>query len=112
MFTVCAGISAHARELGPDLTDQKFPLLPFSNGESSLQNVVYKITVRNRVSGYHHIENTLANWSFIIVTIGLTPSCLGDMISSINTRRLSRSAVTRAFSQTLEANLWRDMFNI
>lgn len=61
MFTVCTGISAHARELGPDLTDQKFPLFSFSNGEGSLQDVVYKITVRNRVGGDRLKVNALAN---------------------------------------------------
>jgi len=50
MFTVCTGISAHARELGPDLTDQKFPLFSFSNGEGSLQNVVGKLI-------FHHSHN-------------------------------------------------------
>ena len=36
MFAVGTGIPAHARELGPDLTDQLLPLLSFSHGESSL----------------------------------------------------------------------------
>jgi len=41
MFAVGTRIPAHARELGPDLIDQQLLLLPFSDGESSLQNVIY-----------------------------------------------------------------------
>lgn len=42
MFAVGARISAHARELGPDLIDQELPLLSFSDGEGSLENIIYK----------------------------------------------------------------------
>jgi len=36
MFAVGTRISTHACELGSDLIDQEFLLLPFSDGESSL----------------------------------------------------------------------------
>jgi len=42
MFAVGTRISTHARELGPDLIDQELLLLSFSDGESSLQDVVYQ----------------------------------------------------------------------
>lgn len=42
MFAVGTGISAHVRELRPDLIDQELLLLSFSDGKSTLQNVVYK----------------------------------------------------------------------
>ena len=40
MFAVGTGISAHARELGPDLSDQELPLLSFSDGECSLKDII------------------------------------------------------------------------
>jgi hypothetical protein len=42
MFAVGTRISAHVRELGPNLTDQELLLLSFGDGESSLQNVIYR----------------------------------------------------------------------
>jgi hypothetical protein len=42
VFAVGTRISAHARELGPDLIDQELLLLRFSDGESALQNIIYK----------------------------------------------------------------------
>ena len=42
MFAVSTRVSTHARELRSDLTDQELLLLSFSNGESSLQHVVYE----------------------------------------------------------------------
>lgn len=45
-------------------------------------------------------------------TSGIEPSGLGVMISSINTRRLSESDMTSAFSTTLDANLCLDIWNI
>src|SRR6266850_1791776 len=50
-------------------------------------------------------RDSLAYWSFIMVAIGLTPSCLDVIISCMRARRDSGSAVRRAFSQTFEANL-------
>ena len=54
----------------------------------------------------------LANWSLIMATTGLDPSGRGAMISSTSARRLAASAVTKAFSTTFDANLWRDMCSI
>jgi len=42
MFAIGTRIPTHARELGPDLIDQQLLLLPFSDGESSLQNVIWE----------------------------------------------------------------------
>jgi len=42
MFAVSTRISAHARELGPNLIDQELLLFSFSDGESSLQNIICK----------------------------------------------------------------------
>lgn len=42
VFAVGTRIPAHARELRPDLTDQELPLLSFSDGEGSLQNIIWK----------------------------------------------------------------------
>jgi hypothetical protein len=57
-------------------------------------------------------HDSLANWSFIMDTIGLTPSALGAMTSSTSARRSSVVAVTSAFSQTLDANLCRAILSI
>ena len=42
MFTVGTGISAHVRELWPDLIDQELLLFSFGDGKGSLQNIIYR----------------------------------------------------------------------
>ena len=42
MFAVGTGISAHVRELWPDLIDQELLLFSFGDGKGSLQNIIYR----------------------------------------------------------------------
>jgi len=62
MFAVGTRISTHARELGPNLIDQELLLLSFSDGESSLQNIICKNN-RQKLgeSDSSHRINSLAN---------------------------------------------------
>jgi len=61
MFAVGTRIPTHACELGPDLIDQQLLLLPFSDGESSLQNVICESNRQTPECCSTNNVNSLAN---------------------------------------------------
>ena len=106
VLAVRARVAAHVRDMRLHLRDEHLLLLALRSREGTLEDVVCgRWSEHSRENSF--ARHVLANWSFIMMTSGLTPSAVGIMISSIRCARVSESAKTRAFSQTFDANLWR-----
>ena len=105
-----ARILSHVDQMRFHHVNQSVFLFALHNRQSTLQDIIcHSVRQDGTWSCCRHL---LANWSFIIIPIGLIPSGLGVMISSIRAALFTGSAMTSAFSQTLLANLCRAMASI